>query len=101
MTMLIICVIVMINTFIVNTINGMKHYSCISLLLCTPRQWSQIISLWNHHKNSQHNFWGGGGRRAQPLPILPPWGGAHPTPFDTSILTPLAFGPCDELRYHA
>ena len=51
MTMLIICVIAMINTFIVNTIN---------------------VSLWNHHKIPNKFSGVGMGKGAQPLPILPP-----------------------------
>ena len=73
MTMLIICVIVMINTFIVNTINGMKHYYCISLLLyrllgsdVTSHHSETIIKIPNKFSGV------GGGQGAQPLPIPPP-----------------------------
>jgi len=98
MTMTIICVIVMINTFIVNTINGMKHYSCISLLLCRL-QGSDVTSYpFETIIKFPTNFlgWWKGHSPFQTPPV-----GAHLTPFGTSILTPLAFGPCDELRYHA
>ena len=55
----------MINTFIVNIINGMKHYSCISLLLyrllgsdVTSHHSETIIKIPNKFSGV-----GGGGRR--------------------------------------
>ena len=42
-------------------------------------------------------LWGG----HSPFPDLLCEEGHIPPHFGTSILTPLAFGPCDELRYHA
>jgi len=71
--MLIICVIVMINIFIVNTINGMKHYSCISLMVCRL-QGSDVTS---YHSETvikfPTNFLGWGWVKGHsPFPYFPP-----------------------------
>ena len=69
--MLIICVIVMINIFTVNTINGTKHCSCISLLLCTL-QGSDVAS---YHSETiikfPTNFLGWGMGEGSPFPYFP------------------------------